>query len=137
MSSDNPVWGNNKLEALIASVKGEKISVTVAIALILCCWQIYVWAGGEFVSKAEGKAIVVKLDNHIIDSTLYRLDRDIQQANDDIWKLEERMQDPSGNTPERRQKLAEYRTRAANLTLKRDCVLSNREDVGICFPGHR
>lgn len=125
------------MEQVLSALKNEKISLSLLTIIFILGWQVVGWAESQYMTKEAGEKIVVKLDNHIIDSTLYRIDRDIKDIRDKCWQLEEKMREDGGNTPERRRKLAEFEARVDELEKQRDCVHDNRSDIGVCFPGHR
>ena len=107
--------------------KGEntviKITPRVMIISIAAIIAMYGWLFMTFLTKAEAGEITTLLSAHITEATLYRIDLDIDNNQDKLWLLHERMNEvENGSTSERRQKADEYERRIDDLKSAKLCL---------------
>ena len=107
--------------------KGEntiiKITLRGMIILITAIIGMYAWMFMTFLTKAEAGEITTLLSAHITEATLYRIDLDIDNNQDKLWLLRERMAEgENGSTSERRQKADEYTRRIDKLKERKECI---------------
>ena len=101
--------------------------------LIGACFAAYFWLSSTFYTQAEAKEsfdayvahtdeIEARLDQHIVSSSMYRVEADISDTRDKLWLLNEQMLIPEGNTPERRLKAHEYEKRIESMENYKLCL---------------
>lgn len=98
-----------------------KIGVKSLAGLIACIFVAYFWLLATFATDAEAGELAEKLQNHIVESMIYRIDLQIDDIEDKKWALQEKMAEENGNTVDRRQKIAEWNKRMENLKAKKLC----------------
>ena len=101
----------------------------VVALLVAGCFVGYFWLMNVFYTRAEAqedtqdlKGMETRLDEHIMESTMYRLRTDMHDTEDNLWVLNEQLLVPGGNTPERRAKVHEYEQRIQGMKDLQDCL---------------
>ena len=105
----------------------------VVVIIIGACFTAYFWLSSTFLSKVEAQSaqdiyikhsneVEARLDQHIMSSSMYRVEADISDTRDKLWLLNEQMLIPEGNTTERRLKAHEYQQRIAALENYKTCL---------------
>lgn len=105
----------------------------VVVTIIGSCFAAYFWLSSTFYTQAEAQEaldvyiahtdeIEQRLDQHIVSSSIYRVEADISDTRDKLWLLNEQMLIPEGSTSERRLKAHEYQQRIAALEGYKICL---------------
>jgi len=110
----------------------------VVAGMLAVSFAAYFWLMNTFYTNAQAQAqetlynehvsgMESRLDEHIIASSIYRVEADLHDTEDKLWLLNEQMLVSTGNTPERRQKAHEYQQRIDALNSLKACLRSQHE----------
>ncbi len=113
---------------------GEKTQVTITLRslaiIVIFSVSAYIWLFTTFATKADASAIATQLGQHIQQTDIYRIDRDIDNTQDKLFDLNERIA-AEGETMERRQKRDEYQRRIKKMGSQKTCIQSNQSNCRI------
>lgn len=101
----------------------------------------YFWLTSTFWTRIEAQEaadayteshteIETKLEEHIQQSSIYRVNADLQDTQDKLWTLNEQIRRPNGDTSERREKAEQYTRRIVELQELKMCI---QEDRTVCI----
>jgi hypothetical protein len=108
-----------------------KITPRIIALIIIATIGFYSWLFITFFTKAEASEITAQLSAHITEVTLYRVELDIDNIEDKLFDLRERMNEPNGNTVERRKKANEFERRIARLKEQKECIYSGKQNCNL------
>jgi hypothetical protein len=117
----------------LTNAENTKLEITpkILLAIIVVILGAYGWIYASFTTKVEASEIVSRLDDHITDTHLYRIDLEIRNLLDKQWQLQEYMRMENGDTAERRQKDREFTVRIQKKEKQRLCITRGNNH---CFP---
>jgi len=104
------------------------------VGVFVCALAAFLWARdwqmGTFVTRAEAGEISLALQNHMTEEQIYRLQANLNDAEDKAWALEQQIQS-DGNSIERQDKLREYNRRSTNIRQQIECVRAEKRNCTV------
>ena len=109
-----------------------KITPRIIVLIIIATIAFNGWLFLTFLTKAEASEITEQLSAHIIEATLYRIEADIDNNQDKLFDLKEKMNELKGDTQDRRRKANEFERRITHLKEQKICIYEGGDN---CYLG--